>query len=93
MSGKVSCYDHAAVETLFRTIKAGLMWGIHGEYHGKLSWPSSNTSMVSTIREAATQHRVAKFRLFQLEPARGAAQKRDRSTLAVGCTPSLEGPN
>ncbi|MEO0467473.1 MAG: hypothetical protein AAF216_13100, partial [Pseudomonadota bacterium] len=46
-------------------------------------WPSSNTSMASIIRVAATQHRVGKAPSLSkgkwLKRALGAARKRDRS--------------
>jgi putative transposase len=37
MSGKGNCYDNAAVETFFKTIKAELIWR-HPQY--ELGWPT-----------------------------------------------------
>ena len=43
MSGKGNCYDNAAVETFFKTIKAELIWRQSWGSGGRLRWRSSNT--------------------------------------------------
>ncbi|MFT4962022.1 MAG: putative transposase [Paracoccaceae bacterium] len=41
MSGKGNCYDNAAVETFFKTIKAELIWRDTWETHrSTLGWKS-----------------------------------------------------
>ena len=55
MSGTGNCYDNAAVETFFKTIKAELIWRRSWPTPGLLSWRSSNTSMASIIRAESTQ--------------------------------------
>jgi len=39
MSGKGNCYDNAAVETFFKTIKAELIWRRSWETRRKRKWP------------------------------------------------------
>jgi hypothetical protein len=87
MSGKGICYDNAAVETFFKTIKAELICGTPGTPAGMLRWRSSNTSTASTIHNVDTQHRAGKAPSLSkekwLKRALGAAQKRDRSKAAL----------
>ena len=97
MNGKGNCHDNAAVETFFKTITLGTLLrnalpcnagpSRSGDGHGKrgdrLRWRSLNTSMASTIRDAATQHWAGKALSLSkgkwLKRALGAARKRDRS--------------
>jgi putative transposase len=67
MSGKGNCYDNAAVETFFKTIKAELIWRRSWQHGGRLRWRSSNTSTASTIRADGTQHWAGKA----LSPSNG----------------------
>lgn len=55
MSGKGNCYDTAAVEIFFKTIKAELIWRRSWKRVVKLRQPSSNTSTASMIRAAGIQ--------------------------------------
>ena len=86
MSGKGNCYDNAAVETFFKTIKAELIWRQSlANATGKLRWQSSNTSTASTIRAEGTQLWAGKAPSLSkgkwLKRALGAALKRDRPSL------------
>ncbi|MBG6146085.1 transposase InsO family protein [Labrenzia sp. EL_142] len=95
MSGKGNCYDNAAVETFFKTIKAELIWRNHGKRAGKPRWPSSNTSTASTIHAAGTQHWAGKVPSLSnersLKRAPGAARKRDKSIRTKPYTPKTNG--
>ncbi len=84
MSGKRNCYDNAAVETFFKTIKAELIWR-DTRRHAEMA--ISNTSAASTIHDVDTQHWAGKAPSLSkekwLKRALGAAQKRDRSKAAL----------
>jgi len=83
MSGKGNCYDNAAVETFFKTIKAELIWRQSWDSRRQAEMAISNTSTGSTIRDDATQHWAGKARSPSNgkwpKRALGAARKRDSS--------------
>ncbi len=85
MSGKGNCYDNAAVETFFKTIKAELIWRDTWETRRKAEMAILNTSTASTTRAADTQHWAGKAPSLSngkwLKRALGAALKRDRSKI------------
>ncbi len=84
MTGKGNCYDNAAVEFFFKTIKAELIWRWSWETRRKAEMAISNTSMAFTIRGDVIQPWAGKVLPLSnerwLKRALGAAQKRDRST-------------
>ena len=51
---------NATVETFFKTIKAELIWRDTWDTRRQADMAISNTSMASTIRDAATQHWAGK---------------------------------
>lgn len=83
MSGKGNCYDHAAVETFFKTIKAELIW--------RRSWETRRTAEMAIFeyingfynprrRHSALSWKVRSLSYERrLKRALEAAQKRDRS--------------
>ena len=94
MSGKGNCYDNAAVETFFKTVKAELIW--RNTWHGTLgdnsTPPSSNRSTASTVRADAIQHWVEKVHSLsnerQLKRVLGSELKRDKSNRTCAtCVP------
>ncbi len=55
MSGKGCCYDNAAAESFFKTLKAELIWRQTWQSRHRQKQLSSNTSTASTIRADVTQ--------------------------------------
>jgi len=60
MSGKGNCYDNAAVETFFKTIKAELIWRDTWETRRQAEMAIFEYINASTIRDDATQHQAGK---------------------------------
>ena len=87
MSGKGNCYDNAAVETFFKTIKAELICGAFGRPVSKSHKPSFNTSTASTTSAADIQQQEAYHLLHSNDkpPKRepNAELIGDKSTAAV----------
>jgi hypothetical protein len=67
MNGKGNCYDNAAVETLFKTIKAELIW--------QHSWETRRQAEMAIFEYINGFYNPRRW----LKRARGAALKRDRS--------------
>ena len=85
ISGKGNCYDNAAVETFFKTIKAELIWRHPWETRRKAEMAIFEYINGFTIHVAATQHWAGKAPSLSnarwLKRAPGAAQNRDSSNL------------
>ena len=90
MSGKGNCYDNAAVETFFKTIKAELIWRHPWETRRKAEMAIFEYINGFTIRVGNTQHWAGKAPSLSnarwLKRAPGAAQNRDSSRWAA-CSP------
>ena len=56
MSGKGNCYENAAVETFFKTIKAELIWCGLGKHVGIWRRPSCNISTAFITRADGIKH-------------------------------------